>query len=151
MQRAYKGTIQFWISFVKVIVTSCTFFFPPENFWDCSTSYIKMMRPILLRGGGSYEAVLSLNWERFWLRANRNIIGSLFKGWAMFCLLFFCKKVEVSEFLMGNLKSERIGSAYCEYGVKGGFWGSWSNNLELELCSIKVLWNLERFKSFCLK
>lgn len=31
------------------------------------------------------------------------------------------QKVEVSWFLMGDLKSKRIGRAYCEYGAKGGF------------------------------
>lgn len=39
----------------------------------------------------------------------------------MFCLWYLCKKDEVSWFLMGDLKSEGIGRAYCEYGVKGGF------------------------------
>lgn len=45
---------------------------------------------------------------------------SLFKGWLMFCLLYLCKKDEVSWFLMGDLKLEGIGRAYCKYVVKGG-------------------------------
>lgn len=39
----------------------------------------------------------------------------------MFCLFYLCKKVEVSWFLMGDVKSEGIGRAYCEYGVRRGF------------------------------
>lgn len=127
MQGVYKGSIQFWISFAEVIVTSACFLrYFPEDF-DYSTSYIYEScyqndgtNTTWQGEGGSYEAVLSLNWKGFWLRTNRNITDSLFKGWVMFCLLYLCKKDEVSWFLMGDLKLEGIGRAYCKYVVKGG-------------------------------
>lgn len=96
------------------------------------------MGPILLGEVGSYEAVLSLNWKHFWLRTNRNIIGSLFIGWVMF--------LGSSRVVWGQ--KELVGpTVWCEGTVQG----SCSKSLELELCSIKVLWILERSEWLCLK